>query len=202
LSTRSALLVITAAVLIAACGASAPLTPAPAVHPTSVPAQPDPSAAPEGDVEGVQAGRPELAIEAVDGQTLLVTVGDATAKGWRITIAGRDAADRLELVVESSDIAPGVHVDEIVGDQVVATDDLTRMPDEPTVAAGGCHRSLAICWSSDGIDIDEAQGVVAARFHFENPSAAFAITGSTATWPAEPFILGDWHDSEVFRSWQ
>jgi hypothetical protein len=214
LSTRFALLVATAALIVTACGASAVTTLAPAT-PTPVPAQPNLTpvpgsteepiatpAPPEGDVDGAQEGAPELAIESDGTDSLEISVADSTAKAWRIRISGTNEADRLELIVETSDIAPGIHVDEIVGNEVVATDDLTRMPDEPTVAAGGCHRTVGVCFSSDGIKLDDANGVLTARFTFRDPSAPIAITGSTAGWPAEPFILGDWHDSQTFKSWE
>jgi hypothetical protein len=214
LSTRLALLVATAALVVTACGASATATVAP-VTPTPVPAQPDltpvpgspeeptPTVAlPEGDVDGVQEGAPELAIESDGPDSLEISVADSTAKAWRIRISGTDSADRLELIVETGDIVPAIHVDEIVGNEVVSTDDLTRMPDEPTVAAGGCHRTVDVCFSSDGIHLDDTDGVLTARFTFRDPSARIAITGSTAGWPAEPFILGDWHDSQTFKSWE
>jgi len=214
LSTRFALLVATAALVVTACGASVaptttPVTPTPApVQPSLTPVpgsteEPSPTiAAPEGDVEGAQEGAPELAIEADGPDSLEVSVADSTAKAWRIRISGTNPADRLELIVETSDIAPGIHVDEIVGDEVVSTDDLTHMPGDPTVAAGGCHRSVGVCFSSDGIRLDDTNGILTARFTFQDPSAPIAITGSTANWPAEPFILGDWRDSQPFRSWQ
>jgi hypothetical protein len=165
--------------------------------------EPTPTIAiPEGDVQGAQEGAPELAIESAGPDSLDITVADSTAKAWRIRISGTNPADRLELIVELSDIAPGIHVDEIVGNEVVSTDDLTAMPDEPTVAAGGCHRTVGVCFSSDGIHLDDTDGILTARFSFRDPSAPIAITGATAGWPAEPFILGDWHDSQTFKSWQ
>jgi len=214
LSTRFALLVATAALVVTACGASVAPTIAP-VTPTPVPVQPDLTPVPgsteepdptivppEGDVEGAQEGAPELAIESDGPDSLEISVADSTAKAWRIRISGTNPTDRLELIVETGDIAPGIHVDEIVGGEVVSTDDLTRMPDEPTVAAGGCHRTVGVCFSSDGIHLDDANGVLTARFTFRDPSAPIAVTGSTAGWPAEPFILGDWHDSQTFKSWE
>ena len=92
-------------------------------------------------------------------------------------ISGTDSADRLELIVETGDIVPAIHVDEIVGNEVVSTDDLTRMPDEPTVAAGGCHRTVDVCFSSDGIHLDDTDGVLTARFSFRDPSTRIAIDG-------------------------
>jgi len=214
LSTRLALLVATAALVVTACGASVTPTVVPVTRPP-VPAQPNLTPVPgsteepvvtpaprEGDVEGVQEGTPELGIESAGPDSLDITVADSTAKAWRIRISGTNRSDRLELIVETGDVAPGIHVDEIVGDEVVSTDDLTAMPDEPTVAAGGCHRTVGVCFASDDIHLDDAKGILTARFTFRDPSAPIAITGSTADWPAEPFILGDWHDSQTFKSWE
>ena len=199
--TRLALLVATMGLIAAACGAATPAaTPSAIPSPGSV--DPQPTAQPAGDVDGAQEGRPELAIARIGSDTLEVTVSDARAKAWRIAIAGTADTDRLELVVEIGDIVPGIRVDEIVGGEVIASDDLTRFPDEPSVAAGGCHSTIGVCFTSDGITVDEATGTLSATFRFRDPSHPFAITGSTATWPAEPFILSDWNESQTYRSWE
>jgi hypothetical protein len=214
LPTRSTpIALVLVALLAVACGAAVPATNDPTVAPASPVVRPDltpvpvpsvvPTALPnEGDVDGVQDGRPELTIESVTQDELRVTVMDPTAKAWRIAVTGKDAADRLELIIETGDIAPGIRIDEIVGNEVVNTDDLTRMPDQPTVSAGGCHRTLGVCFSSDTIEVGAANGIVSATFRFRDTSRPIAITGSTASWPGEPFILGDWRDSLSYRSWE
>jgi hypothetical protein len=198
---------------VAACGAGLPATgtvargagpgrtttaPSVTVAPSAEPPTTRPN---EGDVEGVQEGRPELAIEALASDVLEISVTDTTAKAWRISVSGPNPHDRLELVVETSDVTAGIEVDEIVGDQVISTNDLTRMPDDPTVAAGGCHRTLGICYASDGIKLTPGHGTLMATFRFRDPNRPIAVTGATAGWPAEPFILGDWRESQTFKSW-
>jgi hypothetical protein len=152
-------------------------------------------------VEGVQEGRPELVVESVDTDRIRVTVTDPEAKAWRIIVATRDGQDRMELYVESGDIVPGIRVDAIVGGQVVGTDDLTRMPDDPTVAAGGCHPSVMVCWASFDIETPGPEGALSVILGLPEPSAQFSITGGTAGWPGEPFILGEWRDSLTFATW-
>ena len=36
------------------------------------------------------------------------------------------------------------------------------------------------------------------RLALPDPGTPLTITGGTATWPAEPFVLGPWTDTEPF----
>ena len=180
-----------------------PIPPIGAASPASSPpatAPPSPRDPNQGDVKGVQAGAPELVIESAGPDSLRITDLDGAAKAWRIAVASRDSRDRLEIVVETGDVVPGIRVDEIVAGRVVGSDDLTRMPEDPTVLAGGCHRTLEVCYSSDEVGVREGQGI-AAILTFRDPKIEFSIVASSATWPGEPFILGPWHDSAPFQSW-
>jgi hypothetical protein len=202
LSTRLASVVpVLLAVLAVGCATSAPAPPSAPSGGASSPGTAAPATqAPRGDVEGVQAGAPELVVESAGADALRVTAIDTGAKAWRISVADRAGDDRLEIVVETTDIVPGIRVDEIVDGKVVASDDLTRMPGDPTVAAGGCHRTLDVCYSSADIGVREGVGFVAI-LTFRDTQRDFSIVASSASWPEEPFILGPWRDSQPFQSW-
>lgn len=211
MSTRfaPAALVLTALLLVACGGAAvsspaAPSSPSSPVSPTSSPASsPSPSSSTgnQGDVDGIQDGRPELIVEGAGPETLQISVIDPTAKAWRIVVASRDGEDRMELYVESGDVVHGIRVDEIIDGQVVGSDDLTRMPEDPTVAAGGCHPTVQVCWASFDISVPGPDGVLSVSLGFPDPSVEVSITGGTATWPGEPFNLGPWRDSQPFQTW-
>jgi hypothetical protein len=185
------------AIVFAACsgtGMVAPSgSPAPTPRPTPTPV-PVPSAAPtrspdSGDVVGTY---PELTIEAGEAGELAVTVTDPEARAWRLTAAGTGAraGDRLEVVVETGDIVASVLVHEYRDGTLADVVDLTGTLDGTQGAAGGCHGTLPVCISSDGIRLPaDGDGTLSVRL--ELPEALpLSITGATAGWPGEPFELG------------
>lgn len=177
-------------------------SPTPRVTPTPIPATPEPVATPAetphaGDVEG---GYPELTIEFVGEDLVEATLVDPNAKAWRLVVAGvgEGAGDRLEVIVEAGDVEPVITVRELRAGRVVDTMDLSGF-DDGTAAAGGCHRSLPVCFGSDGILLPgNGEGALAIRLALPDPQTALTIIGSTAGWPGEPFILGPWTDTEAF----
>jgi hypothetical protein len=216
---RSAPALIAALVLgaaLAACGSVAvapgasptdrPVSHAPRPTPIITPdAQPDPTTAPTpagtpiiGDVDGAIGG-PELTIEQVDDDTIVATLDDAEAKAWRIVVAGTGAqgGDRWEIVVETGDVGPVITATEFVDGVEGEVMDLTGFWDG-TATAGGCHSTLPVCIDADGFDIPEGDGRFAARLELPEAMVPLTITGGTAEWDGEPFILGPWHDTEVF----
>ena len=208
MATRIAPVALLAALVIAACGGTALVPTAPAGSPVSpsAPSVPSPTSSPTdpnlGDVEGIQEGAPELVVESAGPESLRVSVIDPTAKAWRIVFASRDGQDRLELILETTDVAPGIRIDSYIDGVLDGTDDLTRMPGDPTVSAGGCHRTLEVCWASFDITVPGPKGALSASFGFPHPQGLqVSITGSTADWPEEPFILGPWRDSLQYATW-
>jgi hypothetical protein len=142
---------------------------------------------------------PELAVELKDGY--LVSVTDPRAKAWRIEVrgAGLKGADRIELVVEVGDVAPGAEVRFYVRGGLVDVITLDGLIGLETAAAGGCHPTLELCVSSGTITIDPDAGRLTAAFEALSP-APVAIQGATADWPGEPFILGPWRTTEPFSN--
>ena len=203
--------------LVAACGASAaPSSAAPApVATIRVPeAEPVTSVAPAptpvpvplvtawpdaGNVDGGGSG-PELTIEMVDSQTIRATLDDRSAEAWRLVVAGvgKRAGDRWEILVEVGDVAPAITATEVRDGHVVDVMDLSGFADG-TAAAGGCHGTLPVCLSSDGFRLpQDGDGRFSVQLVLPDPGTPLAITGGTAPWPGEPFVLGPWTDTEPF----
>ena len=68
-----------------------------------------------------------------------------------------------------------------------------------TGAAGGCHRTLGVCVDSSWFRLpEEGDGRFAIRLQMPAPGASLLVSGGTAGWPGEPFVLGPWSDTEAF----
>ena len=212
---RAPLLLATIALLaVAACATSAvaptpappaagPVASAPAPTPFPTPnvvPTPAPTATPpvdQGNVEGDDF--PELSVETLETGTLRVTLEDPEAKAWRLVIAGSgdQQFDKLRIEVVTSDVEALVTVTEIVDSEVVGTTDLTGYG--RTSAAGGCHATLHVCFGSDGFRLPRNDdGRLVVRLSVADADGPLAITGSTAGWPGEPFILGPWVATDTF----
>jgi hypothetical protein len=214
-----AFIALAAAITVAACAASpsfpptpspslpsvAPLpTPSipslPATPPVSEPTAPPASERPDsGNVDEPAAG-PVLSIELVDATTIRATIEDPAAKAWRIDVAGigQLAGDRLSIVVETGDVAPLVTVAEIRDGRTVSVMDLSGFGD-PTAAAGGCHATLTVCVDSDSVRYPaRGDGRLVVSLTRNDGTLPLTVTGSTAGWPGEPFILGPWTSTEAF----
>ncbi len=216
MSPRFTLLLAASAVLLiaAACagpGAAAPLTPPasavatpddrPQLTPVPTPAGiPTPAPSPNaGDVDGGGDG-PELSVEFPAADLVDVTLADPDAKAWRLVVRGTDAKaeDRLEIVVEASDVMPLITATEIQQGEIVDVMDLTGYLDG-TAAAGGCHRTLDVCIDSSWFRLPEdGDGRFAIRLQMPRAGTSLLVTGGTAGWPGEPFVLGPWSDTEPF----
>jgi hypothetical protein len=151
-----------------------------------------------GDVDG-DTGAPELVIEAIDDDTIQATIEDPEAKAWRLVVAGTGelGGDRWEIMVETGDVGPDITATEVRGGAVVDVLDLTGFWDG-TAAAGGCHASLPVCLGSDGFRVPEGDGIFSVRLDLPEAQVPLLIRGGTADWPGEPFILGDWRDTDAF----
>lgn len=200
-----------AVLVVSGCAASAgaPASPAPSAaaspptfEPVPPPAEPTPSiGSPSpnaGDVSEIPG--PLLSIELAGAETITATLQDPAAKAWRLVIAGigAQAGDRLELVVDTGDVGPTILATEIDAGKVVDVMDLSGFADG-TAAAGGCHRTLPVCVESDGFRLPTGgDGTFSVRLTLRDPAARLLVTGATATWPAEPFVLGPWTETESF----
>jgi hypothetical protein len=216
--TAPVVLATLALLAVAGCGAAVPVSspsftpieqaplPTPIALPTVAPdARPSPTDVPAptaiaGDVDG-NTGGPELTVQDVDPSTIQVTLQDPAAKAWRLVIGGTGdrSLDRWEIDVETGDVEPVITATEIRNDAVVDTMDLTGFGDG-TAAAGGCHASLGVCLDSDGFSLpSDGNGTFSVRLTLQgDASEALTVRGSTAGWPAEPFVLGPWTDTEAF----
>jgi len=209
-----------AAGFVAACASSAPPSTLPAsVTPGAVPGTspssspglaPGPSATPElgpteppaspeeGNVEDWPMG-PVLSVESAGARSIRVSLDDLDAKAWRIVVTGTGdhADDRLEITVETGDVAPVITVAEIRGGQVIDRTDLSGYGD-PTATAGLCHRSLSVCVDADGIRLPvNGDGHLAIELT-RTEDVSLTVAGETAGWPGEPFILGPWTSTDAF----
>ena len=199
---------------VAACAASGvapsprttpgPIATAPAPTPIVVPSV-EPAATPsptpptdEGNVDGTVF--PQLTVETIDAATLRVTLDDPSARAWRLVIAGSGDLryDRLEIEVETSDIEPVITAREYRDSELVSEMDLSGYADG-TAAAGGCHATLHVCVDSDGFRLPHNDnGRFRVRLAVADAAGPLAITGATAGWPGEPFILGPWVTTDTF----
>jgi len=189
------------AVALAGCSGTGTVPPSDSPAPTPFPmptAVPVPTRSPDsGDVVGTY---PELTIEVGEAGELAVTVTDPEARAWRVTAAGTGprAGDRLEVVVETGDILPSVLVYEYRDGVLVDVVDLTGTLDGTQGAAGGCHGTLPVCISSDGIRFPaDGDGTLSVRLELPEASP-LSVTGATAGWPGEPFELGPWEQTLPF----
>ena len=172
--------------------------------PTPVPtATPEPTPTPSvnaGDVESQGRGA-ELTVEFPKPDLLDVTLEDSEAKAWRVIVTGTGdrATDRMEVVVEAGDVGPVITATEVQQGEVVGSIDLSNYFDE-TMAAGGCHHTLNVCIDSSSFRFsDDGTGRLRIRIQMPDPAAGrLLVTGGTAGWPGEPFVLGPWTDTESF----
>lgn len=208
ITLAASLALVAVAACLGASSTSVPSTPAPSVAhgpvptPVAVPSQPaapTPTSMPViGGVDG-DAGGPELTIETLDADTIVATLSDPEAKAWRLVVSGTGelGGERWEIVVETGDTGPVITATEIRGGEVADVMDLTGFYDG-TAAAGGCHSSLPVCLDSDGFRVPEGDGLFSVRLDLPEAQVPLVIRGGAATWDDEPFVLGDWHDTEAF----
>ncbi len=152
-----------------------------------------------GNVDGPQSG-PVLSIEPVEAMSVRATIEDPDARAWRLVVAGTGvrAADRLEIVVETGDVAPLITATEIHDGRIEGVMDLTGFGD-PTASAGGCHATVHVCIDSDAFRLPtDGDGRLTVTLTRMDDTAPLTIVGATASWPGEPFILGPWNDTEAF----
>jgi hypothetical protein len=200
----------------AACAGPTAVTPAPvalqptAPTPTPVPMTdaptppvtgPAPTETPNaGAVDGSGDG-PLLTVEFPGERLVDVTLEDAEARAWRVVVAGTGDldGDRFDIVVETGDTGPVIAATAVQGGEPVDVIDLSFYGEE-TAAAGGCHRTLDVCVDSTSFTFaDDGTGRLRIRLLMPAPAhSALTITGGTAAWPDEPFVLGPWSDTEAF----
>jgi hypothetical protein len=196
-SPRTEIPVASGAVPGVSSSVSPGLVPSPSATP-DLDVAPPTSPPEEGNVEDWPMG-PVLSIESVGKRSIQVALDDLDAKAWRLIVAGTGdlADDRLEITVETGDVAPLISVAEIRNGRIVGRMDLSEFGD-PTAAAGGCHATLGACIDSDAIrlpvDGDGHLGLELTR----TGATSLTVTGETAGWPGEPFNLGPWTATDAF----
>jgi hypothetical protein len=173
-------------------------SPTPVATPTAEPT-PTPSVN-AGDVESQGRGA-ELTVEFPRPDLLDVTLEDSEAKAWRVIVTGTGdrATDRMEVVVEAGDVGPVITATEVQQGDVVGSIDLSNYVGD-TMVAGGCHHTLNVCIDSSSFQFSD-DGTGRLRIRLQMPDAAggrLLVTGGTAGWPGEPFVLGPWTDTESF----
>ena len=197
--------------VLAACSGAASVTPAPATPaPTAAPATPSPTQAPAspnpsdaGGGTGSVAGggtEPVLSIEPGEDDAIRATLEDPAAKAWRLTVAGTGEldGDRWVITVDTGDVGPSITATEYVDGEEVDTMDLAGYLDG-TAAAGGCHSRLPVCLDSSGFRLPaDGDGTFAVTLHLPDAGTPLLVTGATATWDGEPFLLGPWTETEPF----
>ena len=223
LTPRRALLLVASIALLVAAACTAPIAAAPSARPSGpVSTAPDPTPVPmpsatpaatpastpaatpappveEGNVDGDIY--PELTVESIDIGTLRLTLDDPSAKAWRLVISGVGDLrfDKLEILVETSDISPLITAREIRDSEVVSEMDLSGYA-YGNGAAGGCHATLGVCIDSDGFRLPkDGNGRFRFRLSVADVTGPLAISASTAGWPGEPFILGPWVDTDTLN---
>ncbi len=200
-----------ALIVVAACSGTAAAHPTAPVGPRSTSQPPAPTPVPTpvvaptptpshnaGDV--VAGPGPELSIEFPREDLLQVSLVDPAAKAWRLVVSGVGelASDRWEIIVETGDVGPQITATEIQQGEVVGEMDLSGYLDG-TAAAGGCHKTLGVCLDSSGFRLPtDGDGTFAVRLQVLGAGTPILITGGTAGWPSEPFVLGPWTDTDAF----
>lgn len=181
-----------------ASGPSAPATATPTAEPSIVPS-PLPSASPDsGNVE--DSGGPVLSVEPVSAVTIRVTLADAVAKAWAVTVAGTgtEARSRWSLDVETGDITAVVTTRETVaGAETAPVERPALESGSPSgricsVAVPVCVRAASVVLPADG------NGTVVLELTRTDTTVQLEVTGATATWTGAPFILGPWTTTEAF----
>lgn len=166
---------------------------------SSAPA-PLPASQPDtGDVAGASTG-PELSIEPFGTDTIAATVTDPAAKAWRFVVAGTGdrSGDQWVLQVETGDVGPVVTSIETVGGLTREPVDRTSLVDG-SPAARVCSVVLPVCVEAIGLRLpQDGDGTLLARLVVTDPAVPLAVTGATATWAGEPFVLGPWTSTAAF----
>lgn len=213
-SANVANVVLAAAVAFALAGCSAaghapaasalPPTsePAATLTPVAAPTTALPTAsAPIGDTGNVgAAGGPIISVEPLRTLAIRVTLADLDAKAWRVTVAGTGAAaqDRWTLTVETGDVAPAVTTTETLGGvdgearEQVGLESGARTGRICSVSVPVCLQAATVVLPSDG------NGTLVLELTRTDTATSLRVTGATATWPAEPFIVGPWTTTEAF----
>jgi hypothetical protein len=202
------------AIALAACSAAATPTAAPtdAMHPVPVPsAVPTPAAttpvAPPITTPSIDAGNvtdstagPEVSIEPAGTGTIRVTLADPAARAWRIAVEGTGdhAGDAWVLTVQTGDVAPDITTIEtangVTGEPVVQ-----EGLQAGTAKGRICAASLPVCVVASSVALPSGgNGTLGLELIRTDPAVAMNVAGSTAAWPADPFVLGPWTTTEAF----
>ena len=76
--------------------------------------------------------------------------------------------------------------------------------EQPGLEAGAatgrvCATSLPVCVNAASVRLpDQGNGTLTLELTRLEASADLSVTGGTAAWPSEPFVLGPWTTTEAF----
>ena len=171
-------------------------TPSSAAAPTLAPtANPD-----NGNVEAPVT--PGLSVEPLGASTIRVTLADPVAKAWQLTVSGAGAgagtADSWALNVETGDVAPVITTVETING--VVGEPRERAGLEAGARTGRvCSVAVAVCLRGASVVLPrDGNGTLVLELGRTDANAALWVTGATAAWPAEPFVLGPWTTTSAF----
>lgn len=206
MSPRVAPVLAFAVVSFAVAGCTGAASAAPSAPPTpssSIPTAPVPTRVPTSspDTGDVTVGTgPELSVEPRGTGAIAATIADPAAKAWRIVVTGigDQGGDQWVLEVETGDVSPMITTTETVAGVTGEPVDRSSLADG-TGPARVCSTVLPACVEAAGFRLpDNGDGMLSARLVVTDPAASLAVTGATATWPGEPFVLGPWTTTEAF----
>jgi hypothetical protein len=206
-------------VAVAACaGTSAPAAPhqsavapivtptvAPAATPAVAPSAPTaparPAATASADAGNVNApGTSDLSIEPAGAAGIRVTLGNADAKAWRVSVAGTGnrAADAWTLDVETGDVGPVITTTETAAG--VAGEPIEQPGLEMGDASGRiCSATLPVCVVAKSVVLPAGgNGTLVLELVRTDGSVPLAVSAATARWTSDPFVLGPWTTTEAF----
>ncbi len=170
----------------------------PVPTPAASPAIPAATAIPDsGNVDAPVT--PALSIEPVSALAIRVTLADPSARAWRVSVAGMDGtAERWTLTVETGDVAPVITTNETVNGVDGEPQELAGL--EAGDATGRiCSVAMPVCVRAASVVLPhDGNGTLVLEISRTDTTTALSVTGSTAGWPAEPFLLGPWTTTTAF----
>lgn len=143
---------------------------------------------------------PVLSVEPVGALAIRVTLSDPAAKAWRLVVAGTGASagDRWALTVETGDVFPVIMTRDTIG----GVDEAAR--EQPGLEAGDghgrvCALSVPVCVRSASVVLPaDGNGTLVLEMARTDTTTPLRLSGATAIWPGDPFVLGPWTTTEAF----
>ena len=146
---------------------------------------------------------PALSVETVGAVAIRVTLADPAAKAWRVTVAvpgsaGGPASATWALTLETGDVAPVITTTD-------AQDGVAGEPKEqPGLEAGAgtgrvCSVAVPVCVRAASVVLPrDGNGTLVLELGRADTATDLSVTGATAGWTTDPFVLGPWTSTEAF----